>query len=408
MKRLKNIMLVMVLLLSACTREEPLAVTDLLLETMLPEHFKAGIYFAKQEVVLTSTSRTYRFTTDDSGRLLIPEIIPDIYTINTSWEISGKQYKEMIVEEIWIEDKSRVMIGTTLQNIPLYNSQPILMVLERFIMKDLLISKVYFSGTKDDLNRNYTIDGFVEIFNNSDEVVYVDGKYLALTESRSPAAFLATDDPDYLYTRQICRFPGNGTDYPVLPGKSIVVAARSARDHRTSASNSVDLSSAEFEVKDSDGTGNPAVKALPVISSSTALKHFNLISGGPNGVFLFETDEDVLQWPEFYTPGTSTGERFRQVPVTTVLDGVEILKNNASTGPDPLLKRLHQFIDAGYTNITAVSGYVNESVERKISRIEEDGRVILQDTNNSTVDFVIINGPQPRKYDHSQLLKSVK
>ena len=386
----------------SCKREEPIQVKNLRIAFNMPSDFKSDVKYSGREVVFKSLYNTYTFSTDANGVLIVPEIIPDEYTINTSWEISGFDYKKLIKNQELIEDKAIILLKATLTNYQLFTTKDIQIALDKVIMKSLLISKVYYSGTKDNSNRNYTSDSFVEIFNNSDEVVYADGKYLALAESVSPAAYLAKDNPEYIYTRQICKFPGNGTSYPIEPGKSIVIAARSARDHSTSASSSVDLSTAEFEVKDIDGTGNPDVKALPVISSSTSIKFLNLISGGPNAVFLFETDEDIMQWPEFYAPGKTSGERFRRVPVNTVLDGLECLKNNATTGPDVNLKRFQDIIDAGFAFITATSGYTNESVERKVGEIVE-GRYILKDSNNSSHDFVIITGPVPKKYDIPQL-----
>jgi len=404
MKRIFSILFIMnILVLSlSCKREEPIQVKNLRIAFNMPSDFKSDVKYSGREVVFKSLYNTYTFSTDANGVLIVPEIIPDEYTINTSWEISGFDYKKLIKNQELIEDKAIILLKATLTNYQLFTTKDIQIALDKVIMKSLLISKVYYSGTKDNSNRNYTSDSFVEIFNNSDEVVYADGKYLALAESVSPAAYLAKDNPEYIYTRQICKFPGNGTSYPIEPGKSIVIAARSARDHRTSASSSVDLSTAEFEVKDIDGTGNPDVKALPVISSSTSIKFLNLISGGPNAVFLFETDEDIMQWPEFYAPGKTSGERFRRVPVNTVLDGLECLKNNATTGPDVNLKRFQDIIDAGFAFITATSGYTNESVERKVGEIVE-GRYILKDSNNSSQDFVIITGPVPKKYDIPQL-----
>ncbi|MHC1778606.1 MAG: DUF4876 domain-containing protein [Bacteroidales bacterium] len=404
MKRIFSILFILnILALSlSCKREEPIQVKNLRITFTMPSAFKSEVKFSNKEVVFKSLYNTYTFSTDANGVLVVPEIIPDEYTINTSWELSGYDYKQLIKDQELIEDKATILLKATLTNYQLFTTKDIQVALDKIIMKSLLISKVYYSGTKDNSNRNYTSDSFVEIFNNSDEVVYADGKYLALAESVSPAAYLAKDNPEYIYTRQICKFPGNGTTYPIEPGKSIVIAARSARDHRTSASSSVDLSTADFEVKDIDGTGNPDIKALPVISSSTSIKFLNLISGGPNAIFIFETDEDIMQWPEFYTPGKTSGERFRRVPVNTVLDGLECLKNSATTGPDVNLKRFQDIIDAGFAFITATSGYTNESVERKVGEIVE-GRYILKDSNNSSQDFVIITGPVPKRYDNPQI-----
>lgn len=387
----------------SCERKAPEQIKDVTITYNLPDNFNPGINYTDKVVELNGSSASYTFTTDESGSINISGIIPDEYTINTTWEITGREYREIASDENYVEDNVKVLIRSTLTNYPLFSTEDMEIDLEMLIMKSLLISKLYYSGTKDNLNRNYRIDSFVEIYNNSSEIVYLDGKYLALAESMSPAAYLATDDPDYIYTRQICRFPGSGEDYPLQAGESIVIAAQSARNHTLSAENSVDLSDADFEVKDLDGMGNPDVKALPIVSNSTAIRYLNLLSGAPNAIFLFETDEDILQWQEVYAPGKTTGERFRKVPVSTVLDGVEALKNSAVTGPDINLKRFQDIIDAGFVMINAISGYTNESLERKISSIDGD-RIILKDSNNSTDDFVLIQGPEPRNYDHPQLL----
>lgn len=398
-----SILAALQLLIFGCTREEPQCLKNVRIATVLPLNFKPDIKYNNREIVISNQNVTYKCCTNEEGVVEIPELIPDVYTINTCWELTGAQYKELLNEPINLEDRIKVLVTGTLPNTPIFSSEDLSLVLEGIVLKDLVISKIYYSGTKDNLNRNYSSDQFVEVFNNSDETVYIDGKYIALTESRSPAAFLAIDNPEYIYARQICKFPGNGTEFPVYPGQSIVIAARSARNHTISAANSVDLSCADFEVKDYDGMGNPDVLSLPMYSSSTATKFFNLLTGAPNGVFLFETDEDVLSWPEVNVPGSSSSERFRQIPVGTVIDGVEALKNETVNGPNVGLKRLQNFIDAGFVCISASTGYVNESVERKVCKLGNN-RVYLQDTNNSSEDFVVINGPTPRDYQNPNLL----
>ena len=301
------------------------------------------------------------------------------------------------------DDDARVMLGVSLMNRRIFNAEDLQLQVLAMQLSDLVISKVYYSGTKDKMDRNYTADGYVELFNNSDHIVYADGLYLALAESVSPAAYPAKDNPDYIYARQICRFPGTGTDIPVAPGKTLLVAARSARNHKESAPTSVDLSHADFEVKLEAGSGNPDVPMLPIISNSTAVQYFNLLSGGPNAVFLFATDDDVVNdWPEVYQKGKTSGERFRRVPKGVALDAVECLKKPAQSAPDVGTKRFQSEIDAGYITINAVNGYNCQSVERRVSRFE-NGRYYLVDTNNSSSDFVVSNDPTPGKYDKEGL-----
>ena len=387
----------------SCTREAPKPNAPFLLEFRMPEECRADAQYKNQRVFIKG-SLSYEFETDVAGMVTVDALVPGIYDIITNWEMSGKQYKTLLKDPAAsVDDKARVILGVSLMNQRLFEARDMVIDLSAAVVKGLMVSKVYYAGTKDLMGRNYGADSYVEIFNNSDEVLFIDGKYLGLAESVSPAAYPAHENPDSIYLRQICRFPGNGSEYPVLPGGSIVVAAKSARNHQESADNSVDLSHADFEVKAIEGSGNPDVPMLPIISNSTKIQTLNLINGGLNAVVLFETDEDVLSWPEVYQRGKTSGEMFRRIHKSVVIDGVECLKKPAQTDPDVNTKRLQPDIDAGYITITAVNGYNHESVERKVSRYE-NGRYYLTDTNNSSADFVVCTDPTPRKYDKEGLL----
>ena len=381
----------------SCTREAPRPTEAFLLEFRMPEECKPAAQYKNQRVLIKGDI-SYEFETDVAGMVTVEALVPGIYDIITNWEMSGREYKALLKDPEAVDDKARVIVGVSLMNQRIFQAQDMVIDLSAAVVKGLMISKVYYSGTKDQMDRNYGTDSYIEIFNNSDEVVYIDGKYLGLAESVSPAAYPANENPDSIYMRQICQFPGTGADYPVQPGGSIVVAARSARDHRESALNTVDLSHADFEVKVMEGSGNPDVPMLPIISNSTKIQTLNLLSGGPNAVVLFETDKDVLSWPEVYQRGKTSGEMFRRIHKSVVIDGVECLKKPAQTDPDVNTKRLQAEIDAGYITITAINGNNHESVDRKVSRYE-NGRYYLTDTNNSSADFVVCTDPTPRKYD---------
>ena len=401
MKRV-SYLFVLGLLLMACKREVPVAIDSFRMQFTMPEECRDDIFYAAQIVNFRGPAQ-YSFRTDARGGVDIPSLIPGIYDINTYIEMSGREYKAMLKEASTLSDDARMMLGVSLMNRRIFSAEDLNLQILAMQLSDLVISKVYYSGTKDKMDRNYTVDGYVELFNNSDHTVYADGLYLALAESVSPAAYPAKDNPDSIYARQICRFPGAGTDFPVEPGKTLLVAARSARNHKESAPTSVDLSHADFEVKLEDGSGNPDVRRLPIISNSTAVQYFNLLSGGPNAVYLFATDEDVVNdWPEVYQRGKTSGERFRRMHKSVVLDAVECLKKPAQSDPDVNTKRFQAEIDAGYITINAVNGYNCQSVERRVSRFE-NGRYYLVDTNNSSSDFTVSNDPTPGKYDKEGL-----
>lgn len=390
------------LLLMACKREAPVAIGSFRMQFEMPAECRDDIFYAARTVHFRGPAQ-YTFRTDAQGGVNVSSLIPGIYDINTYIELSGREYKAMLKEASTLSDDARMMLGVSLMNRRIFSAEDLKLQILAMQLSDLVISKVYYSGTKDKMDRNYTVDGYVELFNNSDHTVYADGLYLALAESVSPAAYPAKDNPDSIYARQICRFPGAGTDFPVEPGKTLLVAARSARNHKESAPTSVDLSQADFEVKLEDGSGNPDVRRLPVISNSTAIQYLNLLSGGPNAVYLFATDEDVVNdWPEVYQRGKTSGERFRRMHKSVVLDAVECLKKPAQSDPDVNTKRFQAEIDAGYITINAVNGYNCQSVERRVSR-SENGRYYLIDTNNSSSDFVVSNDPTPGKYDKEGL-----
>lgn len=402
---MKKITLIIISLsvLAACQRTAPKGTEAFLLEFVMPGDFVENAFYANQDVLLKGNSMEYTYRTDLRGMVTVETVVPGIYDIITHTEMTGAQYKALLREPVSLEDNARVSVGVSLMNQRIFEAGSLRIDLSAAVLKELLISKIYYSGTKDNMGQNYTTDTYIEIFNNSDDVAYLDGRYLGLAESVSPAAYPASENPDSIYLRQLCKFPGTGADYPVQPGAGIVIAARSARNHTESASTSVDLSQAEFEVKVEEGSGNPDVPMLPIITNSTAVQYLNLLSGGPNAVVLFETDEDVLSWPQVYQRGKTSGERFLRMHKKWVTDGVECLKKPAQTAPDVNTKRLQSTIDAGYAVITSVNGYNHESVERKVSR-EEGGRYYLTDTNNSTADFVVCTDPTPRKYDKEGLL----
>jgi hypothetical protein len=403
MKSFVRIILTIAALFAAfsCTRTAPVGTDGFVLQFQMPSGMSSTARYAGQKVYLKG-SVNYVFETDGMGLVTVESIVPGIYDIITNMELTGAEYKEMCTDPVSVEDNARVNVGVSVMNCRIFTASNMVFQLNAAVIKGLLISKVYYSGTKDNMSRNYTADSYVEIFNNSDEVQYLDGKYLALAESVSPAAYPASENPDSIYLRQVCCFPGAGEEYPVQPGGSIVVAAKSARDHRVDASTSIDLSTAEFEVKTMEGSGNPDVPMLPFIHNSTTVQTFNLLSGGPNAVILFETSEDVSSWPQVYQRGKTSGELFLRMHKQWVTDAVECLKKPAQSDPDVNSKRLQQDIDAGYILINSVNGYNHESVERKVSR-SEGGRYYLTDTNNSSADFTVCTDPTPRNYEKEGL-----
>lgn len=354
----------------------------------MPEGFKAEATYSGHTV----TMGKYMATTDEKGVATFTGVIPDLYDIATSCEITSEEYAAMTGNET--QNENYVISGSLLKY-TVGTSETIELPTSISVKQSLVISKVYYAGTKDNNNKNYLAGRYIEFFNNSDEEVDIAGLYFGLVESESTPAYTLGSTPGYIYLKQIYRFPSDGMT-KVAPGASIVVA-NSAVDH--TQNNDVDLSDADYEAKDAQGktTNNPATPAVELIYSTfAAISNMNLVQGGPCSVVLFSTDEDVSTWEKVYADGKDRGNLFVRMPAKYVMDGVECLKNKA-TGVDKNTKRLYNFVDAGYQNTDAVSGYSGEVVYRKIAKTE-DGRTVLEDTNNSSNDFAVSTDIRPREH----------
>ncbi len=85
--------------------------------------------------------------------------------------------------------------------------------------------------------------------------------------------------------------------------------------------------------------------------------------------------------PETFAP------RIR-IPNSLVIDSFEGLRDAESSS----FQRIPAALDAGF--VFATDTYVGESFRRKVA-LTQDGRTVLQDTNNSGNDFERLDAPTP-------------
>jgi hypothetical protein len=273
----------------------------------------------------------------------------------------------------------------------------------------IVISKIYSSGSKYNGNKNYMAGRYIELYNQSDKTVDIAGMYIGLLESTANSNRLYTieqlkQDPTIngqkVAVKQVYRIPTD-KEYLVEGGKSIVIT-NSAIDHSSVNQFEADLSTADFEVvdyMDNMEHNDNVVKLSREFYAISSLKGMNLMQGGPCGIIIFDTDEDINTWATTYGFGKTSGSMvYLLVPNSTIKDGVDFIKNT-NTGPNLSTKRLYDEIDAGCTHIDALSGYTGEVVYRKTARKASDGRKVLMDTNNSSNDFKVSTTIKPREYD---------
>ena len=105
-------------------------------------------------------------------------------------------------------------------------------------------------------DKTYFGDQFHEIYNNSSEVLYADGLCIGVLQPSSSAESKWVNEDGSLMdklpvTFQAWIIPGNGTEHPVNPGESIIIAQDGIDHPNDPAGNPnspVDLSGADWGI----------------------------------------------------------------------------------------------------------------------------------------------------------------
>lgn len=358
------------------------------------------------EVILIQGEKKISATTDVNGMATFTNLIPDVYDISCSWELSEADFHQLTGST---QTASGCVISSSLNSQLLKDNQTITLPTQLSIKQDIIIGKIYYAGSKDNNNKPYDAGKYIELYNQSNKDVDVSGYYIGLVEagSKSEQAYTLENlnevyQDSVVLLKQIFRIPVNA-NHKVKAGETVLIV-NSAVNHTSNNSTENDLSGADFEAKDVNGKlqNNPAIPALELIYTMyPSVSIMNLVQSGPCSVVIFRTDEDLTTLPTTYPYGEKSGNQWKVLPKRMILDAVEVLSNRA-TGVAVDTKRLYDDLDAGYININAISGRSGEVVYRKTSKKTDDGRIILMDTNNSSNDFKVSSTIKPREYDDEE------
>ena len=373
------------------------------IQLVMPAEFKSHAGLEGHEIVMLQGSTRIVAKTDAEGVATFTGLIPDVYDISCSWEISGDEYQQLTQQEL--SGGTSCTISGSLNSHLIREEQTIALSTNLSINRDIIIGKIYYAGSKDNNNRTYMPGKYLELYNNGNSAVDVAGYYIGLIEAESTQAYTLENLHDafadsVVLCKQVFRIPAD-KPFMVKPGGTVLIV-NSATDHTENNDMENDLSDADFEAKDISGRtqNNPKVTALELTYTMYAgVSNMNLVQSGPCSVVIFRTDEQVAAWPLTYPYGKTTGMQWILVPKRLIIDGVEVLANKA-TGIDVATKRLYADIDAGYTHIEARTGWTGEVVYRHTSdKRGTDGHKMLIDTNNSSNDFTVSTTIKPREYD---------
>jgi hypothetical protein len=313
----------------------------------------------------------YHLTTDSSGIAAIDGIISDTYLVTASRLITEAEMEQIT----GIATSNYKLVNKTTGTIELRAdmTEPVELAVDISIGgSPIVISEIYGCGPPG--AGLYFHDKYIELYNQTDSTVYLDSLIVAVVYASSYLGLNFIDDPEFVHSTSVWMIPGNGTQFPLEPGE-FAVCAEDAIDHRTNAPNSVDQSGVrlEFYKKDAPDIDNPNVPNLKRIYQEYGYDW--LIGGESEALVIAKIPPAKLQRRD---------ERLL-IPYSSILDGVEYLAD-----PSRLDKKtLNLSIDAGATG--GIEFYTGKSMERIM--VTHNGRNVLKDDNNSSLDFVKTNGP---------------
>ena len=278
---------------------------------------------------------------------------------------------------------------------------------------------MYTNGTKNNAGRSVNYPKYWEIYNNTDNTLYLDGLCIAQAHgnstSKNPCELYTKYQNEATYASRIARLDGTHgvtQNIPLEAGKSIVIAwnahnfivpedTEGAQDKCTM---NVDLSGADYEIESTayfwnkygDNTNVPNLKAV-----YDCMPTAGFLQMGQAVFIFFATEDEIDGWETgtdatSYTIASQQNLPAKRVPNSIVIDAVETVTTGAAQQ-----KRIPDALDAKGIESLWNMGYI---FDRKVQYVAADGRKVLLDTNNSSNDFVAVGSSDPENYDGSHLV----
>lgn len=421
------------LLIQSCSNndDEALKPVNLTVTLKYDETFN-NLVVKKSTVIIVNneTGNKYTVESDSNGNAEFKQIIPGVYSISATKVMQSSEFTDTFgytpteTEINFNGAESSVAVNTETSSKE--------MIMKTSKVGDFVIKQIYYGGSDTKKGAVFR-DQFIEIYNNSNTVQYADGLYMAQlfgTYSTTVYSYTLANgqydwskslemtignaaNTDYVYAINIIKIPGNGTQYPVQPGKSIVIAQNAINHQSNYIDNSgktvsilnpeltVDLSKADFEAFLGTYSGstyqydiqNPAVPDVEIAYWGNSNNDLILDSLGRQAYAIFKmTDAEFAALKKYKNP-KGDANLYLQIPNIVLIDGVDTTRD---LGSNLIPKKLPSQIDGGNTYLPS-GAYSSKSVMRK-TKTTIAGRIILQDTNNSTNDFVEV-AANPRGFN---------
>ena len=385
----------------------------------------------------TNTGKETAYETTINGTVQLPNLPVDMYDITATYTLPASEYNEITGEKS-TEDVLISAASVGLQLRPNEETAINLELLRASTTDDFVLKTIYYAGS-DNKKAAGEDDRFIEIYNNSSRTLYADSLCLALT-TMNRYGFLADGKPHpykdkniyttpsgtfdwsksegmadveganskYVYGDVVIMVPGSGKDYPIKPGESFIIApfAQNYKQPFTTSlgkqvtpewpDSTLDLSKAEFDVvyPGYEELDNKSAVNMVLIKKGSN-KYMRPSRNGKEGYVLFR-HPSPSKLPEyrrpFVDPKRGSHFTYMQIPNASIIDAVEVINPNPDGYVSP--KVFQKSLDASYA--FSKPDYSFRCITRKVSRVN-DGRRILQDLNNSKLDFVEMI-PNPKAF----------
>ncbi|MGL6177932.1 MAG: DUF4876 domain-containing protein, partial [Tannerellaceae bacterium] len=259
----------------------------------------------------------------------------------------------------------------------------------------IVISEVYYAGCKGNKGENYMKDQYIALYNNTQDIVYLDGLCVgtvAPAVASKPSSWMNATDMGLIPIAYMAwQFPGNGYEYPLLPGQEVVIA-NNAVNHQAGGynhPNSVDLSEIDWAFWDSSLKHDINAGVIPLNmfwKHGTSTSYAIAVQGPTFVVFRFEDvlATDFAKNPENLQkePGRPTSSSYYlMIPREMIIDCVDIVEDISNKNN----KRVPASLDVEAVYMAA--GRYSGRALRRRSIVTNDGDILMQDTNNSFEDF---------------------
>ncbi|MDR2511485.1 MAG: DUF4876 domain-containing protein [Bacteroidales bacterium] len=381
-----NVLFITVLLIS-CKKYSHIGGGNLPLKVQLQQNDSLlNINFAGLKVKLFDVKSGFsQIKSFDSLGNVVFDVYPGIYSLLVSGKVTINS--EIMHVNAAISDFLLTQEGVQMRKGDAFQDFKIELPIVIPKTSALIIREVYYAGSKNiNTGENYSRDQYIEIYNNSEYIQYLDSLFIGCmypyNSNSGNHPFAGYDTTPIADAHWM--FPGNGSDYPLLPGESAVIAECAIEHSVSDMHMHLENSHFAFYHPDLNTSMDASVTALTRTLKFQSNRYAISVSSPAIVIYRVPNVAEYYAHPEIwyrYYPGMTSGRQDWCIPQSWILDGVECFKYGENN-----TKRLRNYIDASYQQLTSGQN-LGLALTRKIEAVMPDGRIIYQDTNNSWEDF---------------------